>query len=442
MRTVHYRASTDQIDAALDRHPTAIGNLRDVTSPRVFLTRLAGLPVFDPNGDPVGKVRDLVVTLRTDATPPRVLGMVVEITNRRRIFVPIGRMTSVDPQSLVLSSGTLSVKRFERRPREVLVLAELLDRGVTIVETGTKATLVDVAMEQTRARDWLIVRAAVREIHGSRLTRRKGHVMQLEWSQISGASTQQEPQEAHTLLEEFEDLKAADVAARLKDLPPRRRQEVAEALDDERLADVLEELSEEDQYVIINALDDDRASDVLGAMDPDDAADLLGELSDKERERLLGLMVPADAAPVRRLLIYSEDTAGGIMTSEPIILTPDTTIAEALAHVRSEDLTPALASLVFICRPPSAAPTGRFLGVVHFQRLLREPPAGLVGGIIDDDMQPLRVEATLPELTRYFATYNLVSAPVVDESNRLIGAVTVDDLLDHLLPDDWRDSDE
>jgi Mg/Co/Ni transporter MgtE len=173
-------------------------------------------------------------------------------------------------------------------------------------------------------------------------------------------------------------------------------------------------------------------------MDPDDAADLLAELSKVDRDRLLGLMEPDEAEPVRQLLEYSEDTAGGMMTSEPVILTPDATIAEALARVRTPELSPALASQVYVCRPPSATPTGRYLGLAHIQRLLREPPSTLVSGVLDD-LEPLRPETPLAEVTRYFATYNLVAAPVVDVQGRLVGAVSVDDVLDHLLPEDWRE---
>lgn len=410
-----------------------------ISTSRVYLTRLAGLPVFDPLGDRVGKVRDIVVTLRSDATPARVVGLVVEITRGRQSFVPISRMTSVDTHSLILSSGTVSVRRFEQRPQELIVMAQLLDRTVVIKDTGKQALLVDVAMEQNRARDWLLMRVAVRERGTSRLAPRRGHIIQLDWHEVSGLSSQHGPQEAHTLLEEFEEQKAADVAARIRDLPDRRRQEIAEALDDDRLADVLEELPEDDQREIIAKLDEERAADVLSEMDPDDAADLLGHMPVVDRDRLLSLMEPDEAQAVEQLLGYSTNTAGGIMTSQPVILPPDTTIAEALAIVRREEFSPALASQVYVARPPSATPTGKFLGVVHIQRLLREPPSELIGSLTDTHLDPLRSDATLPEITRYFATYNLVGAPVVDDTGRLIGAVTVDDLLDHLLPEDWRE---
>ena len=124
------------------------------------------------------------------------------------------------------------------------------------------------------------------------------------------------------------------------------------------------------------------------------------------------------------------------------MLAPDTTVAEALARVRDPDLTPALASVVFVVRPPTSTPTGRYLGCVPLQRLLREPPAELIGGIVDSDLPALNPEVALAELTRYFAAYNLVCGPVLDEQNHLLGAVTVDDVLDHLLPPDWRETPE
>jgi Mg/Co/Ni transporter MgtE len=151
-------------------------------------------------------------------------------------------------------------------------------------------------------------------------------------------------------------------------------------------------------------------------------------------------MEPAEADPVRRLLSYHGDTAGGMMTTEPVVLSPDATVAEALAHVRNPDLSPALATTVFVCRPPLETPTGRYIGMAHIQRLLREPPSSLVSGVLDTDLEPLGPLASLRAVTSYLATYNLVALPVVDDADHLLGAVTVDDVLDHLLPDDWRGS--
>ncbi|WP_414638431.1 magnesium transporter MgtE N-terminal domain-containing protein [Actinophytocola sp.] len=408
---------------------------------RVFVAQLVGLPVFGPDGESIGKIRDVVAALRTDHQAPRVLGTVVELATRRRIFVPMLRVTSIDANAITLATGSVNLRRFTQRPNEVLVVGQLLDARVLIAATETVAVVVDAAMEPTRTRDWVLGRVAIQQRTG-RLGRR-GPIQVLRWEEIRGPGVtdlSSIPQGTDQLLAVFDTMRAADVAAALKELPEKRRYEVADGLDDERLADVFEELPEVDQKELLAHLDEERAADILEAMDPDDAADLLAELPEMDQDRLLELMESEESDPVRRLLAYSADTAGGLMTPEPVVLTPDATIAEALAMVRNPDITPALASMVFVCRPPSATPTGRYIGCVHLQRLLREPPSELVAGAVDTELARLPPNATLSDVTRYFAAYDLVCAPVVDDTDHLVGAVTVDDVLDHLLPAGWRDN--
>lgn len=413
------------------------------TATRVFVARVAGLPVFDPNGDQVGRVRDVVVGLRIGRDAPRVLGLVVEIQAHRRIFVPIGRVNTIDPEAVVLTSGTVSLRRFDKRAGETLVLAELLDRRVSLHATGEEVTVLDIAMEQMRTGDWLMTRIAVRPTStGGLRGRRRGEVRQLNWDEVSGFSLPEDGQGAANLLAVFEKLRPADLAGVLHDLSGKRRHEIAAALDDERLADVLEEMSEEEQVELLGGLEDERAADVLEAMAPDDAADLLGELPAEEAERLLELMEPDEAGPVRSLLAYSDDTAGGLMTPEPVILPPNATVAEALAMIRNADLSPALAAQVYVVRPPYETPTGRYIGTAHFQRMLREPPSSLISAVVDTDIDPLNPDCPLSDVTRHLASYNLVAVPVVDSEQRLLGAVTVDDVLDHVLPQGWRDHRE
>ncbi|MFE5818213.1 magnesium transporter MgtE N-terminal domain-containing protein [Streptomyces sp. NPDC056479] len=411
-------------------------------SPRIFVSHLAGIAVFDPNGDQVGRVRDLVVMLRVGRRPPRLLGLVVELSTRRRIFLPMTRVTGVE-SGQVITTGVLNVRRFEQRPTERLVFGELLDRRVTLVETGEDVTVLDLSVGQLPARrDWEIYKVFVRK--GGRsgpLRRAKGESLTVEWSAVTGFSLEEQGQGAESLLATFEQLRPADLANVLHHLSAKRRAEVAAALDDDRLADVLEELPEDDQIEILGKLKEERAADVLEAMDPDDAADLLGELPTDEQERLLSLMEPADAADMRRLMAYEEHTAGGLMTTEPIILRPDATVADALARVRNRDLSPALAAQVYVCRPPDETPTGKYLGTVHFQRLLRDPPYTLVSSMVDEALEALEPDAALPVVAGFFATYDMVAAPVVDDSGSLLGVVTVDDVLDHLLPEDWRETE-
>ena len=402
---------------------------------RIFLARLAGTSVFDPNGDQVGKVRDAVATLRANNQPPRVLGLIVEVPPRRRIFVPITRVTSIDNGTVVIT-GLLNMRRFEQRTNEIMVNAEMLDRSVTLLESDEKVVVEDVAMELAKTGDWFIERVHVMK-RGSGL-RRRGASSTVTWAEISGFAIAEGNQGVSNLLATLANLRAADLASVLHDLNIKRRAEVARALDDERLADVLEEMDETARVELLAELEGERAADVLGEMDPDDAADLLREVGTEKAEALLALMEPEDAEGVQRLMHYEDYSAGGMMTTEPIVLTADSTVAEALAQIRANEIAPGLASQVFVCRPPTETPTGRFLGVVHFQRLLREPPATLLGGIVDNDIAPLSAHATLSEVSSYLASYNLLAVPIVDANERLLGAVTVDDVLDHLLPENWR----
>ncbi|QCB93031.1 magnesium transporter MgtE N-terminal domain-containing protein [Cellulomonas shaoxiangyii] len=408
---------------------------------RVFVARLAGTRVFDPLGDEVGRVRDVVVLARLTGGP-RAVGLVVEVPGRRRVFLPLTRVTSIDAGQ-VISTGLVNMRRFEQRASETLVMGELLDRTVELLDGSGSATVEDVAMEQQRSGDWHVTKVFVRRAdHRPGLLRRRGETLLVPVEQVQGLGRPTGAQGAELLLAQYDDMKAADLADVLHELGITRRLEVASALDDERLADVLEELPEDDQVAILRALELPRAADVLEAMQPDDAADLLGELPQEQVAQLLELMEPDEAKDVRRLLAYEDNTAGGLMTTEPVILGPETSIAAALAHVRRQDLNPALASLVFVARPPLETPTGRFIGVVHLQRMLREAPHESIGQIVDTDIEPVSADAPLLTVTRRLATYNLLALPVVDEQRRLLGAVSVDDVLDHLLPADWRETDD
>ena len=406
---------------------------------RVFLARLAGIGVFDPNGDQVGKVRDAIVVLRIGGNPPRLTGLVVEVAPRRRIFVPMTKVTAIDSGQVIVT-GTVNLRRFEQRSNETLVTAELLDRPVQLTEMDQSVSVLDVAVEQSRSRDWYVTQLFVRKPGGG--LRRRGETLIVDWDDIRGLSAPVEDQPAEQLLTRLDEMRAADIADVLQDLSPKRRMEVARSLDDERLADILEELPEDDRTEIVMMLGGERAADVLEEMDPDDAADLISELPPEQAADLLQRMEPEDAEDIRRLLSYDAFSAGGMMTTEPIVRLPDATVADALAQIRNPDLSPALASQVYVTRSPTETPTGRYLGACHFQQLLREPPATLVSSLIDKNLQPVGPLAPLGEVTRNFAAYNLVALPVVDENNHLLGAVTIDDVIDHMLPEDWRDNDD
>ncbi|APT84496.1 magnesium transporter MgtE N-terminal domain-containing protein [Corynebacterium aquilae] len=412
---------------------------------RLYVGRLAGMIVRGPDTEPIGRVRDVMVNIRPAHSSSRALGLVVEMVNKRRIFVPMLRIAAIDPQEVTLVSGSVSMRTFQRRAGELSIVNDVIGARVQVDDPELRdlhskpVQITDVEIEQTRTRDWQISRVAV---SGPKSTfARRAPLFEVPWTYVHGLATTAADHSPATaeLLAQFDDMRPADAATLMHQLTPTQRHDVAEELDDERLADILQELPEDHQAELIESLAIERAADVLEEMDPDDAADLLGELPDAKADVLLELMDPEESEPVRRLLDFDDDTVGAIMTPEPVILTPQTTVAEALATVRNPDLPTSLSSMVFVVRPPTGTPTGTYLGCVHLQKLLREAPSTLVSGILDPDLPPLYADDDKETAARYFATYNLVCGPVLDEDKHLLGAVSVDDLLDHMLPDDWRE---
>jgi CBS domain-containing protein len=383
----------------------------------------------------MGIVRDVVVQIRDQARPPRVKGIVMELFARRRVYVPMERVYAIDPFQVVVS-GAVNARRFRRREGETLVVEGLIDRQVVRRGESVPTRIYDVSMAPGRAGEWEVNQAALTPLTGRPFRGRPTFTV-VRWNEVPALSPDPSTA-AHSQISELLDMRPADIARELHDMNASRRLEVAAALDDRRLAEALEELPDDEQVALISVLDPERAADVLEEMDPDDAADLVADLPTEKAEGLLTRMRPEDAQDVRDLLLYDEETAGGMMTPEPVILPPDATVADALARVRDEDLPPALAAMVFVSRPPLEAPTGRYLGACHIQRLLREPPSSLVSAVIDPELTPLAPGDPLAVVSRYFATYDMVVAPVVDQNGRLVGAVTVDDVLDHMLPEDWR----
>ena len=406
-------------------------------STSVFISRIRGLPIVDSGGDQIGKVRDVVIQTRTAGRAPRAKGLVVEFFARQRIFVNMARVQSVDLVQVVIS-GTINTRRFSRHDAETLVIDDLFDRRVHRGNSPELYTVYDISMRLVRSQEWELAEVALASEVRQRGFRRRPHVTIVDWSEVDLLRADRPERDHDQVLAELEDMHAADVARELHDMDPERRAQVVKALDDARLADALEELPEDEQIQVISAMEVERAADILEEMDPDDAADLISELTDAKAEELLNRMEPEEAQDVRRLLVYEEFTAGGLMTPEPVIMAPGDRVADALAVVRNADLTPALAAMVHVCRSPLETPTGRYLGSVHIQRLLREPPSTLISELIDSDIEPLLPEAPIEMVSRYFAIYNLVNAAVVDSGQHLVGAVTVDDVLDHMLPPDWR----
>jgi CBS domain-containing protein len=365
----------------------------------IYAFRVMRLPLLDAGGAPIGKIEDLVVVPGRPSEAPRVVGFVAS-SQRRRIFVNAARVAELDSDGARLRSWDVDLNPFKPRAGEVLIGAELINRSV-----GDE-TVSDVALKEvTDGRShWEI--AKVRLARRNLLRRRPSYRL-VDYDEVPTLFAA--PTEMAAEAARLRDMHPSDVAAVVRALPLVQRRQLAEAMDDERLADVLEALDEVEQLRIIEGLD---------------------------LERLVG-MDADEADVVRRLLSYEEGTAGGMMTPEIVILGPNATVAEALAEVRHPDWIPSIAAQVFVCHAPYKPPTGRSLGVVHIQRLLREPPSMELSRCI---VPAPTVTPDVPDRDVFerFASYDMLALGVTDQAGNLLGAVTVDDVVDRMMGAGWR----
>jgi CBS domain-containing protein len=394
----------------------------------IYAFRVMRLPLLDAGGSEIGKIADIVLVPGRPGHAPRVVGFVAT-SQRRKIFVNAARVAGLDSDGVRLRSWDLDLHPFKRRQGETLVAAELIDRAVR-GETVSDVGLVEVDDGRTRRWDVAKIRLARRNS-----LRRRSNFRLVEWREVPELWAA--PNEAAAEAARLRDMHPSDVAGVVRVLPLSQRRQLAEAMDDDRLADLLEELPEEEQLRLIEGLDLDRLLDVLDEMEYDDLADLLNEMPVQQRTAILAAMDDEEAEVLSRLLSYEEGTAGGMLTPDVIIMSPEDTVAEALANLRDPDWTPSLASQVFVCRPPVRPPTGKYLGVVFMQRLLREPPSMELSRCLSQ-VATVRPETPDREVFEEFASYDMLAIPVLDEVGRLVGAVSVDDVVDRMLGSGWR----
>lgn len=396
----------------------------------IYAFRVMRLPLLDAGGAPIGKLDDIVLVPGQPGTAPRVLGFVAT-SQRRRIFVNVGRIGALDADGARLRSWDVDLNPFKSRPGERLIGRDLIDSRI-----GDE-TVSDVALRPggDGKQTWWEI-SKVRLARRTALRRRPSYRL-LDWDEVPELFPVMAGSEMAAEAARLRDMHPSDVASVVRSLPLPSRKQLAAAMDDERLADLLEELPEAEQLRMIEGLDLDRLINVLEEMEYDDLADLLAEMPGEQRTRILDAMDDEDADVMRRLLSYDEGTAGSLMTPDIVILGPTATVADALAQIRDPEWLVSIAAQVFVVQAPYKPPTGSYLGVVHFQRLLREPPSMELGRCIEQEPTILP-SMSEREVAERLASYNMLAVGVCDEGNRLLGAITVDDVLDRTLPTGWR----
>ena len=408
----------------------------------LYLSQAIGRPVLDANGDPLGKVADLIVAVG-DRYPP-VTGLVVA-TDRRRIFLPWSHVARFDASGARLAGATIDITRFQQRSNEIGLRTDLLDKQIVDIDGRKVVRVNDLRLDDVEGKLHLVavdvgtagllrrlgIEGAYRTL--ARNLRLPVPERYIDWEDVDPVETSIASIRLRVPHGGLTELHPADLATIIDQLAPRDRAGVLAVLDDEAVADAIEEMEPETQVEVLEGLAPERAADILEEMSPDDAADLVADLSDSTRQELLGLMERDEAEELGGLLAYPEDTAGGMMTTEFVAVPANLSAAATIDRLR--ELEPDAETIYYVYVVDA---DGRLVGVLSLRDLIVAPPSTPIGEVMIEDPVKVEVLADRDDVAGIVARYNLLAVPVVDAERRLIGIVTVDDAIDTILPASWR----
>jgi len=408
----------------------------------LYLSQAIGRPVLDVNGEPIGKVDDLIVAVG-DRYPP-VTGLVVA-TDRRRIFLPWSHVASFDATGARLSTDRIDITKFQGRPDEIQLRADLLDKQIVDIDGRKVVRVNDLRLDDVEGKLHLVavdvgaagllrrlgVEAGYRVL--ARNLRLRTPERYIDWEDVDPVESSIASIKLRVPHAGLSELHPADLATIIDQLTPRDRAGVLAALDDEAAADAIEEMEPETQVEVLEDLAPERAADILEEMSPDDAADLVADLDQTTRDEILALMEHDEAEEVQELLGYPEESAGGIMTTEFIALDENLTAAESIDHLR--ELEPDAETIYYVYVTDDA---DHLTGVLSLRDLIVAQPDTKIRDVMIREPVAVGVLADQDEVAEVVAHYNLLAVPVIDDEERLVGIVTVDDAIDTVIPTAWK----
>lgn len=405
----------------------------------MYLSDLVGLPVRDRDGLPLARLQDVIVRADFSEAYPAATGIVARL-RRRRFFVPWEQVADVAMEGIRLASARVSLAPFQRREGEVLLARDVMDKQLVDVEGRrvVRANDLQFALRDGRLRIVAVdvsPRAIVRRLLPRALRGRTETGKRIDWADVEVFGGQLPTVKLKVSHARLAQLPPIEIARIVDSLSVPQGAELVDALDVETAADTLEELSPERQADILEGMDEERAADILEEMEPDDAADVLGDLPEEKADSLLRRMDPEQADDVRDLMQYEEDTAGGIMTTELVVIPVHLQVGAAVRYIREELEVPAFVPYVYVV---DTVEDHHLVGVLSLRDMLVAPPDAAVADVMDGELMMVEPDEHADTVARTIADYDLLALPVVDGERRLLGVVTVDDAMDLLLPDGWK----
>ncbi|HSG39135.1 MAG TPA: CBS domain-containing protein [Thermoanaerobaculia bacterium] len=402
----------------------------------LFLTSIVDRPVEGKTGELIGKIDDLIVRIGEDRYPP-IAGLVVK-DGRRRFFVPASHLQTLNGAAR-LASSTVDLQTFTRRAGEVLLRRDVLDHQLIDIEGRRIVRVNDVQLTPVEG----IYRVVGVDISPQALLRRLGPRalagrivgrQVIDWTDVQYLASAA-PVQLKVSYDRLAELNAVDLARIVDALSYRESVEIVTNLDEETAAETLEEVSDERVAEILEGMDQERAADILEEMTPGAAADALEDLDEEVAEQILARMEPEEAADVQVHLDYDEDSVGRIMTRDLVRVPVDWTVGETLDEIRNREDLPDPLLAVYVVDPGDR---DLLLGLVRLRNLILADPATAIADVMDEDLPSVGPDDQAERAAQLLAEYNLLAVPVLDEGQRLLGIVTVDDALAVLLPEVWQ----
>ncbi|MBV8063964.1 MAG: magnesium transporter [Actinobacteria bacterium] len=409
-----------------------------IPTPRlVHLSLVTGGALLDPADAKLGRVDDLIVRLGDDEYPP-VTGLLATLAGRQ-VFVPADAIQEIDHGRVKLRVRQLDLQPFERREREVLLKKDVLDRQLINVDGARLVRANEI--ELARLDGWyrvvgvdIGVRGLVRRVVPRSLASSVGTSGFLDWSSVEPFTGHVPTVRLRVPHPKLARLHPAQLADLVEQASHDEGEEILDSLDSdpELEADVFEELEPGHQQEFMEDKPDTEIAEILALMESDDAADLVNQLPEERREEVVRLLPLVQRRRVRALLGYDPATAGGLMSPEFVCVFSQAKQAEVLDRIRATQTSAEALAWIYVMNASQ-----RLTGAVALVDLLRAGPDACVGDVADAPQQ-VRPDADLEEIARLMTDFDLTVVPVVDADSRLLGVVTVDDVLELVLPRGWR----